>query len=115
MDRSYALGSKLRNKVGGVISVASSVGHTGVLNIFSSYFKIRHMFAADFVTGFAREKGDMLRDRHAMQASKELGKQVVLMVKQKLEFPKEYDIPIYMIVHRDYGIDRSPARGRFDK
>ena len=46
IDRSFALyaNSKLANKVGGVISVASSMGHTGVRNTFNIFFSTHHMF-----------------------------------------------------------------------
>ena len=115
IDRTYAfrLGAKLKNKVGGVISVASSMGHTGVRTTFSLFFSTFHMFQADFVYGFARIKGDIVKDRHAMQSARELGKQVVLMVKQQYRFPEEYDVTINKFVEREYGIDRSPAAGRF--
>jgi len=115
IDRSYALrkDNKLTNKVGGVISVASSIGHLGVWNLFNSYFSVQHMFSSDFVYGYAREKGEIRKDKHVMKAARELGKQVVLMVEHKFRFPDEYDIPIYRFVTREYGIDMSPARGRF--
>ena len=67
IDRSYPLYAygKLANKVGGVITVASSLGHSGVLNLFNTFFSVNHMFAADYVCGYAREKGDIRKDRHA--------------------------------------------------
>ena len=73
------------------------------------------MFAADFVYGFAREKGDIRKDKHAMKAAWELGRQVVLMLKGQYRFPQEFDVPIYRFVKREHGIDMSPAMGRFDK
>jgi len=116
LDRLYALytDGKLANKVGGIISVASSLGHLGVWNLFQTFFSVNHMLPADFVYGYAREKGDIRKDKHAMKAARELGKQIVLMAEQKLRYPEEYKLPIYRFVMREYGIDTSPASGRFD-
>ena len=117
IDRSYPLYAygKLANKVGGVITVASSLGHSGVLNLFNTFFSVNHMFSADYVYGYAREKGDIRKDRHAMKTAEELGRQVALMIKQQLRHPKEYDLPIYRFVRREYGIDMCPSMGRFEE
>ncbi len=116
IDRLYVLhtNGRLASKVGGVISVASSLGHTEVWNQFLAIFSTNHMLSADFVYGYAREKGDIRKDKHVMKASKELGKQMVLLVKRQFKYPEEYDIPIYRFVRREYGIDMSPAMGRFE-
>lgn len=115
IDRSHVLyvHGKLANKTGGVISVASSLGHQNVWDLFNAFFSVNHMLIADFVWGFAREMGDIHKDRHAMQATKELGKQVVSMIERKFTYPKEYDVPLYALVNRNYGIETCPARGRF--
>ena len=117
IDRSYALyvNSKLNSKVGGVISVASSMGHLGVWNLFSSFLTMNHMLSADFVHGYARKRGDIRKDKHAMQAARELGRQVVLLVEQQFKYPEEYRQPIYMHVLEKYGIDMCPAQGRFEE
>ena len=117
LDRTYciSMANKLSNKVGGAISVASSMGHGNVWNIFNAFFSMNHIFSADFVYGYARAKGEIRKDKHAMKAARELGKQVVLLIEQKLRYPKEYDAPIYRFVLKEYGIDMSPARGRFEE
>ena len=117
IDRSYVLytDSKLTNKVGGVISVASSIGHSGVLNLFNLFFSVNHMLPADSVHGYAREKGDIRKDKHAMKAAKELGKQIVLLVERQFRYPEEYKLPIFRFVKSEYGIDMSPSMGRFDR
>ena len=115
IDRTFCLDNILTNKVGGVISVASSIGNCQVWNQFNAFFSVKHMFAADFVYGFAREKGDIRKDNHAMHAARELGRQVAAMIRCGLNFPKEYDTPIYRFVKREYNIDMSPAMGRFDE
>ena len=116
IDRSYALytnNNRLTNKVGGVISVGAGLGNASVWNHFNTFFSVHHMFSTDFVSGYASKKGEILKDKHAMAASRELGKQIVLMAKQKNKYPEEYDIAIYRFVKREYGIDNCPARGRF--
>lgn len=116
IDRSFPLsyGTRLTNKVGGVISVAASLGHQSVWTTFSSFFSVHHMLAADFVYGFGREKGEVRKDKHAMKAAGELGKQVVLLAEQKFKYPTEYNAPIYRYVLREYGINNCPANGRFE-
>ena len=115
IDRSYALysNSELTNKVGGVISVGGSVGNSSVWNLFSAFFSAHRMFSADFVSGYAGEKGDIRKDKHAMKAARELGRQIVLIAERKFQYPEEYDVPIYRFVKREYDIDMCPARGRF--
>ncbi|MFC1995280.1 flavodoxin family protein [Chloroflexota bacterium] len=115
IDRLYVLyaDNRLTNKVGGVIAVASSLGHAGVWHLFNAFFSVHHMLSADFVSGFAREKGDIRKDQHAMKAAGELGRQVVLIAEKQFKYPERYDLPIYRFVKREYGIDQSPAMGRF--
>ena len=72
IDRSYALyfnKNNLTNKVSGVISVGASLGNLGVWHLFSSFFSVHHMLSTDFVYGYARNKGDIRKDKHAMKAS----------------------------------------------
>ena len=117
LDRSFVLyrNNKLSSKVGGVISVASSMGHLGVCNLFNSFFTLNHMLVADFVHGYARGRGYIRKDRHAMQAARELGRQVVLLAEKQFKYPEEYQQTIYMHVMEKYGIDMSPAHGRFEE
>lgn len=116
IDRSYLLGieCKMTDKVGSVISVASSMGHLGVFSVFNTFFSSHHMRSADFVYGYARERGGILKDKHAMNAARELGRQIVMMIEAQLHYPKEYDIPLHRLVKRKYGISACPAEGRFD-
>ena len=116
IDRLYAVYAdcRLNSKVGGTISVVSSLGHQSVWNAFNAFYSAHHMLAADLVYGFAREKGDIRKDKHAMKAARELGRQVVLLIEQKFKYPEEYDITMYSFVKRKYGIDMCPAMGRFD-
>ncbi len=116
IDRSYALYIKggLTNKVGGVISVAGSLGHLAVWNLFSAFFSVSHMLSTDFVAGYASKKGDIRKDKHAMKAARELGRQLVMLVERQFKYPEQYGLTIARYVEREYGINRSPAMGRFD-
>lgn len=117
IDRSYAeyqKGSGLANKVSGVISVGASLGSVAVWNLFNTFFSVHHMLSADFVYGYARSKGDVRKDKHAMKAARELGKQIVLLAERKFKYPEEYDVAIYRFVKREYGIDNCVGRDRFD-
>jgi multimeric flavodoxin WrbA len=111
----FYMNMMLTNKVAGVISVASSLGHQPVWNLFNTFFSINHMFFADFVYGYApKKKGSIRKDKHAIKSAKELGKQVVLLVEKQYKYPQEYDLPIYRHVHEKLNIHMSPAMGRFD-
>jgi len=116
MDRLYPLyiKGKLTNKVGAVISVASSLGHTGVWQTYNNFFNAAHMLAADFVYAFGRDKGDVMRDKHAIQASKELGKEVVALVSCQFHYPDTFPNALYRVVKDKYNVDMSPAKGRFE-
>jgi hypothetical protein len=68
----YINNCQLANKVGGIISVAGGLGHLGVQNLFNTFFSAHRMLSADFVSGFAGEKGLIKKDKHAMKAAAEL-------------------------------------------
>jgi multimeric flavodoxin WrbA len=60
MDRTIALREpnfSLTNKVGGVIAVAGNLGIIDALKDFYFYIALNHMIAADYVFGYANEKG----------------------------------------------------------
>ncbi|MEE8473412.1 MAG: flavodoxin family protein [Dehalococcoidia bacterium] len=109
----YGLG-KLSNKIGGAIAVAGSQGFTEVRNLYYAFFATNHMFIADFVTGYAREKGQVKRDKFAMKASWELGLKMAAMAVERPRYPEGYDIPLRNLVQEKYGIASSPIDGRFE-
>ena len=116
IDRSYALytnNNRLSSKVSGVISVGASLGNVAVWNLFNTFFSVHHMLSTDFVYGYARSKGDIRKDRHAMKASAELGIQMVSIAERKFKYPEEYDIALYRFVKREYGPDNCVGRDRF--
>ena len=71
------------------------------------------MLSTDFVYGYAKNKGDIRKDKHVMKASRELGRQIVLISEQQFRYPEEYDVAIYRHVKREHGIDNSVGRDRF--
>ncbi|MFH1480566.1 MAG: flavodoxin family protein [Pseudomonadota bacterium] len=117
MDRLYPLymRGKLANKVAGVIAVANSIGHTGVWHTFITFFNAAHMLSADIVPAFAGLPGEVEKDRHAIQASKVLGKQIFDLASCRFRYPEEYTAALYQHVANKYGINQSPHRGRFQQ
>ena len=109
----FYMNMKLANKVGGIIAVGSSLGHYPVFNLFQTFFLLNHMLVADFVYGFAPVEKVIRRDRHAMQASRALGTEVVALVKKGFKYPEEFELPIYRLITKRTGIHMSPADNRF--
>jgi len=94
MDRTYALMYpylRLANKVGGIIVVAARTGVTNTSSTFYLFFACNHMFAADYVNGYAADKGSIVKDKHAMKAAWELGKQVSSLINVGLKYAAEYE------------------------
>lgn len=112
LDRLYVLyrNCKLVNKVGGIIAVAGSLGHAEVWKLYSLFFSLTRMLPADMVQGFsASAKGSIRRDRHAMKAAWELGREMVLLAQQQFRFPEEYVVHIGKQVIDKYGIESAPV------
>ena len=81
---------KLANKVGGVITVAGSLGLIDAIKDLYFYMAINHMVPADYVAATASEKGAIRKDERAMKAAWELGREMVQLVKKRFEFPSEF-------------------------
>jgi hypothetical protein len=99
----------LANKVAGAVAVAGRDGTVSALNVFQRYFASNHMFAADLVEELAHDKGTIVRDKRGMKSAYEMERQIASLVKQKLKFPKEFDVPLYTHVHRKYKVPRYPT------
>lgn len=116
IDRTYCLyanSNRLAGKVSGAISTGASLGNLGVWTLFNTFFSVHHMLSTDFVYGYARNKANIRRDRHAMKAAREMGRQMVLIAERKFKYPEEYDIALYRYVKREYSIDNRVGRSRF--
>jgi multimeric flavodoxin WrbA len=111
IDRTYSLRYprlKLANKVGGVIAVAGRWGHWNTCAMFSYYFATMHMLQADAAMAFASEKGSVRKDKCGMKAAWELGRQVVLLIETRFQFPSEFEnVSLLSYVQKKYGISTS--------
>ena len=112
IDRMHGLYNMfvLANKVAGVINVAQTTGHEGTDTPFRKFIGFCHMFPAEQAYGYAETRGEVRKDRFAMKSSKELGKQVVSLIKQQFRWPEEYRKPLYRICEDHYGISAYPLR-----
>lgn len=112
IDRLYCIYYQyvLPNKVAGVITVGTSQGLQNVVQQFSDFIKLAHMFLADSTFGFAFRKGEVIKDDYAIKSSEELGKQVVSLIKQQNRWPEEYRRPLYHVLRYSYGIEDYPLR-----
>ena len=93
MDRTYSLRRpefRLTNKVGGIIAVAGSIGLMEAIKDLYFYIAINHMVAADYVSALASGKGAIRENELAMKRAWELGREMVLLVRQEFQFPEEY-------------------------
>ena len=107
MDRTIALREpnfSLTNKVGGVIAVAGNLGIIDALKDFYFYIALNHMIAADYVFGYANEKGTIRKDEIAMQSAWELGREMVQLIEKRFEFPIEFRGRLTTNVARKYNL-----------
>jgi multimeric flavodoxin WrbA len=105
LDRTYALTFpklQLGNKVGGLILAAGSRGCVNTANIFHMYFSYNHMFFAELAQGYAQKKGDIQKNSVAMNSAKEMARQVVMLIRANLKYPKEFDAPMSRFVRKKY-------------
>ena len=107
MDRTYALSFpklQLANKVGGLITVASTRGCMSTAPIFHIYFRYNSMFFAESVTGYASGKGDIKNNKLVMLAVKEMVSQMISMINADLKYPEEFQMPLHRFVKKKYNL-----------
>jgi multimeric flavodoxin WrbA len=105
MDRTYALTFpklQLASKIGGVILVAGGRGCMNTANLFNMYFSFNHMFFPEFVWGYAHRKGDIKKNAFALNAAKEMIRQMISLFHANLKYPEEFDAPITRYVRKKY-------------
>ena len=105
MDRTFALTFptlQLTNKIGGLILVARNRGCMNTANIFHMYFNYNHMFFTEFAFGYAKEKGEIKKDRFAMAGAKEMTRQMISLIKSNPKYPDEFKIPLHRYVAKKY-------------
>ena len=104
-DRTYALTFpklQLANKIGGLILVAGSRGCINAANTFHMYFSYNHMFFAEFASGYAQDKGEIKKNAFAINAAKEMIRQMISLIHANLKFPEEFDAPMPRFVRKKY-------------
>lgn len=98
IDRTYALNTpnrSLANKVGGVITIAGSIGIIDAVKDLYFFITIHRMLPANYVAAYAVEKGGIRQREQGMKAAWELGREMVQLVKKKFEFPSEFSRSIF--------------------
>ena len=93
MDRTIALGHperNLANKVAGVVAVCGSLGLVDALKDFSYYIIQRRMLPAFQVSAYAGSPDELKKMEKCMQALKDLGRQMVALVKMGFKYPAEF-------------------------
>jgi multimeric flavodoxin WrbA len=92
MDRSFALNhdqTSLANKVGGVVVVAASLGLLDAMKDIYFYFVSMQMLPANYVAAYGNYKGEVKELSNCLEATRQLGKQMVLLVDKKFKYPSE--------------------------
>ncbi len=98
IDRTYALNTpnrSLANKVGGVITIAGSIGIIDAVKDLYFFITIHRMLPANYVAAYAVEKGGIRQREQGMKAAWELGREMMQLVKKKFEFPSEFSRSIF--------------------
>ena len=93
MDRTYSIRRpefKLESKVGGIIAVAGGIGLMEAIKDYYFYIAINHMLAADYVSAYASERGEVHDQERIMKLAREQGRQMVQLVRTGFRFPEEY-------------------------
>ena len=88
IDRTIALGGRLANKVGGIVSVAGSFGLADTVKDLYFYMITRRMIPASFVAAYAGGKGDVKDLEKCMKATHDLGKEMVKIAASGFKYPE---------------------------
>ena len=94
IDRTFSFitpETSLRNKVGGLVTVAGSIGLIDVVKDFYFFFALKQMLPANFVAAYATSKGDIDNRELGLAAAFDLGRQMVQLVDKKFEYPKGFN------------------------
>ena len=114
IDRMGGVGGRLANKIGSVVVAEQRIGSMNIFNVFYRFFLSARMFPIDYVNGYATNKGMIERDRYAMKASYELGKEMVAFIREGLKIPDEYRKALYRLVMEKYDVDVCPFDQKID-
>ena len=93
VDRTYSLNTpeaSLRNKVGGIVTVAGSLGMMDAIKDFYFLFAVKQMLPASYVAMYSGAVDDINKLEKGMNAANDLGRQVVKLTEKKFTYPDEF-------------------------
>ncbi len=93
IDRSLSLNTtenSLRNKVGGVVTVAGSLGLVDALKDFYFFFAVKQMLPASYVAMYSGSVDDLRKLEKGMKAASDLGRQMVKLALKQFKYPEEF-------------------------
>ena len=93
IDRSLSLNTperNLRNKVGGIVTVAGSLGMIEAIKDFYFLFAVKQMLPASYVAMYSGAVDDLHKLEKGMKAARDLGRQMVKLAEKKFEYPEEF-------------------------
>jgi multimeric flavodoxin WrbA len=96
VDRTIAFGvpgRSLVNKVGGIITVAGSLGLVDVLKDFYFYMATRQIIPANYVAAYAGATGELAKMEQCMKATRNLGRQMAQIAAMGFKYPAEFERP----------------------
>lgn len=93
IDRSFSLNrpqNRLKNKVGGIVTTAGSLGMMDAIKDFYFFFAVKQMLPANYVALYSGAVDDVKKLEKGMTAARDLGRQMVKMAEKNFEYPEEF-------------------------
>ena len=93
VDRTFSLNTpetSLKNKVGGIVTVAGSLGMIDAIKDFYFLFAVKQMLPASYVAMYSGAVHDLQKLEKGMKAARDLGRQMVKLADKKFEYPEEF-------------------------
>ena len=93
IDRTFSLNTpetSLKNKVGGIVTLAGSLGMIDAIKDFYFLFAVKQMLPASYVAMYSGAVDDLQKLEKGMKAARDLGRQMVKLAEKKFEYPEEF-------------------------
>ncbi len=93
IDRTFSLNNpakSLKNKVGGIVTVAGSLGMVDALKDFYFFFAVKQMLPASHVAIYSGAVDELKKLEKGMKAANDLGRQMVKLAEKNFEYPSEF-------------------------
>ena len=93
IDRSFSLNrphNKLKNKVGGIVTTAGSLGMMDAIKDFYFFFAVKQMLPANYVALYSGAVDDVKKLEKGIMAARDLGRQMVKLAEKKFKYPEEF-------------------------